>query len=158
MTGAPSVRVPLLLSLLSVTLLSACAGSPPQKLLTEAERFVECPTSPNCVSSDSANDEQRIAAFRINPEAAGVWQAVKAAVQSMPHTTLVTDQNNYLHAECHSALMGYVDDLQLQLRPKLGVIAVYSASRVGYSDFGVNRKRIEQLQNLLLQQDLILVD
>lgn len=150
------MRTSLLLSLLSVTLLSACAGSPPQQLLTETGKFVDCPTSPNCVSSDSTSDEHRVAAFPINPEATDVWQAVIAAVQAMPRTTVVTDQNNYLHAECRSALMGYVDDLQLQLRPEQGEIAVYSASRLGYSDLGVNRKRVNQLREQLLTQGLIL--
>ncbi len=65
----------------------------------------------------------------------------------------VTD--DYLHAECSSAVFGFVDDLELHLRPAEKLIAVRSASRVGHSDFGVNRKRVEQLRSLLIKQRLV---
>ncbi|MCE3240443.1 MAG: hypothetical protein K0Q83_950 [Deltaproteobacteria bacterium] len=62
---------------------------------------------------------------------------------------------DYLHAECTSAVFGFVDDLELHLRIAEGVIAVRSASRLGYSDLGVNRRRIEDLRALLIKRGIV---
>ena len=67
-------------------------------------------------------------------------------IRDRPRTEIVASSPGYLHAECTSALMGYVDDLELHMRPSDGVIAVRSASRIGYGDMGVNRKRVEDLR------------
>jgi uncharacterized protein (DUF1499 family) len=60
-----------------------------------------------------------------------------------------------LHAEVTSSFFGFVDDLELHLRPADRMIAVRSASRLGYSDFGVNRARIEHLRALLQEQKIV---
>jgi uncharacterized protein (DUF1499 family) len=62
----------------------------------------------------------------------------------------VTETADYLHAECRSAVFGLVDDLELHLRQSEGIIAVRSASRLGYSDLGVNRRRVEGLRSSLI--------
>ncbi len=67
----------------------------------------------------------------------------------LPRARIVEETEDYLHAECRSALFGFVDDLELQLRPSESIIAVRSASRLGYSDFGVNRRRVEALRESL---------
>jgi len=67
----------------------------------------------------------------------------------LPRTVIVTEKPGYLHAQSKSAVFGFVDDLEFYLRPGQGVIAVRSAARTGYSDFGVNRQRIEELRAAL---------
>jgi len=108
-----------------------------------------CPNSPNCVSSDALEKDTehyiKPLAFAGDPQAA--WQAVKAAVLALPRCEIVVEREDYLHAECRSFLFRFVDDLELQLRVEDGLIAVRSASRVGRSDFGVNRKRVEGLRD-----------
>ena len=74
------------------------------------------------------------------------WSAVIALVRSLPRTEIITSSEGYLHAECRSRLCGFVDDLELHLRPEEGVIAVRCAARLGYSDFGVNRRRVGTLR------------
>jgi uncharacterized protein (DUF1499 family) len=83
------------------------------------------------------------------------WLAVRGTVESLPRTKIIAETPDYLHAECTSAVFGFVDDLELHLRTAEGVIAVRSASRLGYSDFGVNRRRIENLRALLLKQGIV---
>lgn len=67
-------------------------------------------------------------------------------VAELPRMTIITQDQDYLHAECRSAVFGFVDDLELHLRPDTKIIAVRSAARLGYSDFGVNHKRVEELR------------
>jgi uncharacterized protein (DUF1499 family) len=74
--------------------------------------------------------------------------------KSSPHQT-IAETSDYLHAECATAIFGFVDDLELHLRVAEGVIAVRSASRLGYSDLGVNRRRIENLRALLGKQGIL---
>lgn len=74
-----------------------------------------------------------------------------SAIQALPKTDIVTSTSDYIHAECRSRVFGFVDDLEVQLRRAEKVIAVRSASRTGYSDLGVNRRRVETLR-LQLQQ------
>jgi uncharacterized protein (DUF1499 family) len=64
----------------------------------------------------------------------------------MTRVRIVTATDHYLHAECSSALFGFVDDLECLLDAEAGVIHLRSAARMGYSDLGVNRRRIETLR------------
>jgi uncharacterized protein (DUF1499 family) len=83
------------------------------------------------------------------------WLAVRRSVESLPLTKIIAETSDYLHAECTSAVFGFVDDLELHLRTAEGIIAVRSASRLGYSDLGVNRRRIEDLRAILLKHGII---
>jgi uncharacterized protein (DUF1499 family) len=56
------------------------------------------------------------------------------------------EQGNYLHVEMRSLMFRFVDDVEFSLAASAGLIHVRSASRVGYSDFGVNRKRVERIR------------
>ena len=64
----------------------------------------------------------------------------------MPRTKIVTENETYLYAEFASNLMGFVDDVEFYLDKTAGVIHVRSASRLGQSDLGVNRQRIEAIR------------
>ncbi len=72
-----------------------------------------------------------------------------ALVKAMPRTTIVDSTDNYLYAEFASKLMGFVDDVEFYLDPAESVIQVRSASRLGESDLGVNRKRLEEIRAAL---------
>jgi uncharacterized protein (DUF1499 family) len=80
---------------------------------------------------------------------------VRESVESLPRTKIISETADYLHAECTSAFFGFVDDLELHLRTAEGVIAVRSAARLGYSDLGVNRRRIEDLRALLIKRGIV---
>lgn len=83
------------------------------------------------------------------------WLAAREFVSGMARTRIVTETDGYLQAECRSFLFGFVDDLELHLRPLAGIIAVRSASRLGYSDLGVNRRRIENLRESLMKRGVL---
>ena len=144
----------LVLFLFLMSLLS-CAGVRPTTLgITEA-RFAPCPSSPNCVSSDDTDAAHRIAPLALAVSAPEAWEAARATVAALPRTRIITETTEYLHAECSSALFGFVDDLELHLRSAQGIIAVRSASRIGYGDLGVNRRRVERIRSLLAQSAVV---
>ena len=112
-------------------------------------RLAACPARPNCVCSDAIDPLHRISPLILRAPPARAWAAARAAVLSLPRTQIVSESDDYLHAECRSAVFGFVDDLELHLRPQSDSIAVRSASRLGYRDFGVNRQRVERLRVIL---------
>ena len=135
-------------SIVCVTAFLACAGSPPDGLGVHDGQLAACPTSPNCVSSGSDDPEHAIQPLAFTGAPEDAWHSARSAVAGLPGTTIANEANFYLHAESRSSLLRFVDDLELQLNLEEKTIAVRSASRVGYSDMGVNRKRIERLRSL----------
>lgn len=135
--------------------LFACAGSRPNTLGVKDSRLATCPGSPNCVSSDDDDAGHTIPAFQLILPADEAWRAVQAVVAKLPRSRIITVTEDYLYAECSSAFLGFVDDLELHLRPAQNVIAIRSAARFGYSDLGVNRRRVQELRSLLAQQGVV---
>ena len=124
-------------------------------------RLADCPYSRNCVCSDAVEDSHRVAPFALSVPAADAWKVIREVVAALPRTRIVERTGDYLHAECRSAWFGFVDDLELYLRAKPGapaIVAVRSAARIGYSDFGVNRARVEQLRADLAARGVIAAD
>ena len=123
---------------------------------TEATpKLPPCPNTPNCVSSQAADTEHLIAPFRIkgNPEAA--FAALKTALLQQIRTVITGMTAESLHAEATSLIFRFVDDIDALLDANAGVIHIRSASRVGYSDLGVNRRRVEALRTALQQAGVI---
>ena len=71
---------------------------------------------------------------------------LKKVIESMERTKVIDQTSNYLYAEFKSQLMGFVDDVEFYLDPDANVLHVRSASRLGQSDLGVNRKRVEEIR------------
>jgi uncharacterized protein (DUF1499 family) len=150
-----AIAFPIIGAILVSMPLFSFTGKRPTHLGLEASRLAPCPSSPNCVSSDAADSTHSVAAFALAIPSRKAWLAVRRSVESLPRTKIISETSDYLHAECTSAVFGFVDDLELHLRVAEGVIAVRSAARLGYSDLGVNRRRIEDLRALLIKQGIV---
>lgn len=125
-----------------LTLLS-CAGERPASLGVQDNRLATCPDSPNCVSSFDTRESHGIEPLT------GNLAQVRAALEQMPRASIISSEGNYLYAEFTSRLMGFVDDVEFLADPAAGVVHVRSASRLGHSDLGVNRERVENLRTLM---------
>jgi len=129
---------------------ASCAAEPSVNPVASGSGLRPCPDSPNCVASGAEDERHRIAPLTFATPAAEAWQLLKEQVAKLPRATVVSERPGYLHVECRSKVFGFVDDLEFQLRAAQGTIAVRSASRTGYYDFGVNRQRVETLRAALL--------
>jgi uncharacterized protein (DUF1499 family) len=127
------------------------AGKRPNNLGVRDGKLAACPNSPNCVSSQSTDAVHQIAplTFTTSPEQA--IANLKSIIQSLPRTTIISESQDYLYAEFKSALMGFVDDVEFYLDRNANLIQVRSASRLGQSDLGVNRQRIETIRAKLTE-------
>ena len=105
-----------------------------------------CPDTPNCVCSmdPAAAHHVEPLAFPGDPDEA--LTRLKAVLANQTRTRLVTEEADYLHAECSSLIFRFVDDLEFSLDRLEKKIHVRSASRAGKYDFGVNRRRVEAIR------------
>jgi uncharacterized protein (DUF1499 family) len=124
------------------------AGNRPTNIGVKDGKLAACPSSPNCVSSQapSSDKEHRIEPISFTSTAEAAMAKLKSLVQDMERTEIITETGDYLYAEFTSALMGYVDDVEFYLDSSANIIHVRSASRLGKSDLGVNRQRIEEIR------------
>ncbi|HEY5513982.1 MAG TPA: DUF1499 domain-containing protein [Geomonas sp.] len=129
--------------------LTGCAGNVPKDLGVRDGRLAACPASPNCVSSQADDERHRIAplAFRGNPDAA--FARLKQLLGRRGDTRIIEEREGYLRVELHTAL--FVDDGEFLLDREHNVIQVRSASRLGHSDLGKNRSRMEEIRRGFLK-------
>jgi uncharacterized protein (DUF1499 family) len=108
-----------------------------------------CPSSPNCVSTQATDEGHAIVPFRYKKARAEAKEALKAAIATLPRAKLVEEDESYLHYEFTSFLFRFVDDVEFLFDDQTHTIHFRSASRTGYGDLGVNRKRMEELRALV---------
>lgn len=109
-----------------------------------------CPESPNCVSTQTDQADKKMEAIPFAGDPQKALAAIKMVVAKMPRTELKTETENSLHFTFTSAIFRFVDDVEFLVDSENQAIHFRSASRTGYSDLGVNRKRMSQLVPLIL--------
>lgn len=122
------------------------AGDRPTNLGIVANHLQGCPESPNCVSSQSPDDEHHVDPIPFKGNSRRAMQALKHAIDDSERAEVIKSEENYLYAEFTSQLMGFVDDVEFYVNEEAKEIELRSASRMGESDLGVNRKRVEALR------------
>ena len=108
-------------------------------------RLAACPGTPNCVSSQGSG-RSFVAPLAFDDAPSSAFIRLQRILASFPRTRIVESTENYLHAEVRSRIFGFVDDVELYIDASAHCVHVRSASRVGYSDFGVNRARVEAIR------------
>jgi uncharacterized protein (DUF1499 family) len=108
-----------------------------------------CPSSPNCVSTQAQDAGHAITPIRYRKSRAEAKEALKEVIRSMPRTKLVEENETHLHYEATSLLLRFVDDVEFLFDDETKTIHFRSASRTGYGDLGVNRKRMEEIRSLV---------
>ena len=98
---------------------------------------------PNCVSSFDTKAPHSIKPIKADLE------KIEKTLASLNNANIVNRSNNYMRAEFKSRLMGYIDDVEFLYDEIENISHVRSASRVGYSDLGTNRRRVEKIRSLV---------
>lgn len=137
-------------ALLSLSLLTLTACS--QGITDMKDRTsLPCGDKPNCVSTQDKREQHALASFELSDSAN--LDAIEQVALTLPGSKTANKTEDYLRVECTSRIMRFVDDLELKTVD--GKLIVRSESRTGHSDFGVNRKRTEQLRVSLKSEGLI---
>jgi uncharacterized protein (DUF1499 family) len=124
----------------------SCAGSRPADIGIRNGRLSPCPASPNCVSSQASDNRHYIAPLRYGETAQEAKYRLLGVLKAMKRAKIVTDNGDYIHAEFTSAIFRFIDDTEFLFDDTAKIIQMRSAARVGYYDFGVNRRRLEAVR------------
>lgn len=113
-------------------------------------RLPPCPRTPNCVSTQAERPGQRMEPIPYTGPLSEARERMLRALRSLPRTTIVEEGTDRIQAESRSRIFRFVDDVEIRFDDRAKLIHFRSASRVGRSDFGVNRKRMEAVRQAFL--------
>jgi uncharacterized protein (DUF1499 family) len=113
-------------------------------------RLPDCPSTPNCVSTQSTDPVKRMPALAFDGEAEPVRAAILDVLARTRGARVVKAEEDYIHAELTTLLFRFVDDVEFVIDPVARRVDFRSASRVGHSDLGTNRRRMESLTRRLV--------
>ena len=105
-----------------------------------------CPTTPNCVVSKGADAEHQIEPLVYEGDRDAAYTNLLKVLTVVPRTVVTEKTATYIRAESTSRIFHFVDDLEFYFPADEKLIQVRSAARVGESDLGVNRRRLEQIR------------
>ena len=108
-------------------------------------KLAPCPDTPNCVSTQADTGDSEHYMPPIELSNAVSTDKIRELVEARARTTIIEQTGTYLHAEFRSQVFRFVDDVEFYLDKETGLLHFRSASRVGRSDLGVNRKRMGEL-------------
>jgi len=127
-------------------LLIGCSGSKPGSI----GQFIDCPNKPNCISSKSMISTHMLSPIKHKGTKLEAKEALLKVLESMPRIRVATNTENFLHVEFTSKIFRFVDDVEFYFdEPEM--IHFRSASRVGQSDMGVNRDRMNEISRLFFE-------
>ena len=154
-------RLGLLIGCVFLSALNARASS----MTESAQGLSPCPNSPNCVSSDepieskqyiapiaSANAERSDEEATDDSRGQRLLAAIATYLKGQSEFQIIAQTDNALKVEARTSLLRFVDDIDMQVRGER--VFVRSASRVGYSDFGKNRSRLERLRTQMVEDGM----
>ena len=143
------MRQKVLAVLLFTTFLAGCAGSVPRLGITNGE-LSPCPITPNCVNTQASTDVDNIQPLLFTGTQADAKERLFTVLKQMKRTRIIQEREDYIRAESISAMFRFVDDLEFYFPSQESgkiIIQARSASRLGISDLGVNKKRIESIRS-----------
>ena len=117
------------------------------------DKLRPCPATPNCVSSLAGDQKHFIEPISYEGESAVAQQELLGVLKSFKRVRMVRVEEGYIHAEFVSSIFRFVDDVEFYFDSSRKLIQVRSASRTGYSDLGVNRRRIEAIREQFDQKE-----
>ncbi|MFT4653862.1 MAG: hypothetical protein ACJA0G_000091 [Kangiellaceae bacterium] len=139
----------ILVVVLSVVFLAGCAGSVPKLGITDGQ-LTPCPITPNCVNTQATTRSDYADPFYFTGTQAKAKVRLLKVLEEFARARITEDHEDYIRVEFTSAIFRFVDDVEFYFPAKgsaIVIIQIRSASRLGLSDLGVNKRRIEQIRD-----------
>lgn len=111
-------------------------------------KLPECPETPNCVCSQAERANQKVEPLKFTCPTEEAMLRLKLTMDALPGTKIAKDDRVYMHVEFKTLVFGFVDDVEFLIDENKKVIHIRSASRLGYSDLGTNRRRVETIRRV----------
>ncbi len=138
------VLIVVTVAVLGMYMLSLSATKPTNLGVVNGQ-FLPLPDSPNAVSTQTEDLEKKFEPIPFAGTPAEMIRRIEELLESLPRTKIVSKSEDYIHVEFRSLIFRFVDDVEFYVDPSEKVIHFRSASRVGHSDLGANRNRMENI-------------
>lgn len=122
----------------------------PTPTSSAVSRLAPCSWKPNCVSTLAPPGPRHMDPISYSGPLTEARQRMLKVLRDYPRTKIVQEEPDYLKAECRSLVFRFVDDVEIAFDDAAKLIHFRSAARLGVRDFGVNRKRMEEIRKLFL--------
>lgn len=129
-----------------------CSGSRPSNIGLSNDRLAPCPSTPNCVSTQAIDQAHSIQSIIYTGPQSDAMARLVGVVKTMARTKIIHQDSTYLYVEFTSSFWRFVDDVEFWVNDSQKSIQFRSASRLGKSDIGVNRNRMETIRKLFAMQ------
>ena len=126
---------------------SGCSAPRPDNLGLKNNLLLSCPKSPNCVLSQASDPKHQIHPIHYTSFVEIAKEKLIKVIQSMDGTRIITQNKVYWHVEFTTRWLRFIDDVEFYFPESEALIHLRSASRSGYWDLGVNRKRVEEIRS-----------
>ncbi|MFT6777898.1 MAG: hypothetical protein ACI9J4_001338 [Paraglaciecola sp.] len=137
------------IAILGVVFFVGCSGTMP-KLGVNNGQLMLCPDKPNCVNSQATDVEHFIPPIHFIGTRQDAQDRLLQILKSIERTNIIVTEKDYIQVEFTSKVFRFVDDVEFYFpstKTEKLTINIRSASRLGHSDLGANRKRIENIRN-----------
>lgn len=145
-------KIHLLMPLIGLAIF-ACASRDSSAPGLYGDGLHPCPSSPNCVSTAGPDESHRMAPIPYEGTADEALERLVRVIQAMPRAEIVKQDGNYLHTVFTTRVFRFKDDVEFLVKEEPKVIEFRSASRVGYSDLGKNKSRMEEIRKAFEGKD-----
>ena len=126
---------------------SGCSAPRPDNLGLKNNLLLSCPKSPNCVLSQTSDPKHQIHPIHYTSSVKIAKERLNQVILSMVDTRIITQNKVYWHVEFTTRWLRFIDDVEFYFPESEALIHLRSASRSGYWDLGVNRKRVEEIRS-----------
>ena len=126
---------------------SGCSAPRPDNLGLKNNLLLSCPKSPNCVLSQASDAKHKIHPIHYTSSVEIAKERLNQVILSMVDTRIITQDEVYWHVEFTTRWLRFIDDVEFYFPESEALIHLRSASRSGYWDLGVNRKRVEEIRS-----------
>lgn len=117
----------------------------PKNLGVNNGKLALMPKSPNAVSSQSDQEDYYVEAFPFKENLEVTKAAIVNTLDAFSNAKIMTNEPNYIHVVFTSSIMRFHDDVEFYFDESARIVEFRSASRVGYSDMGLNRERYNRI-------------
>lgn len=141
-----SITFVILLTLINTLILPAATWAASSSLGVDNGHLSSCPASDNCVVSQDGDPKHAIDPIPYHIDRDAARKTLLKVLTVVPRTEVIEQTDNYIHALSKSRIFKFIDDVEFYFPANEPVIHLRSAARVGESDLGVNRRRLEQIR------------
>lgn len=145
---------PVILGIIFLVILGVLGGlfygnrKTPENLGIVNGELAALPSTPNAVSSQTRDQDRRVSPLIFKKDLDLTKATLLEALRAYGGIEVITESDRYIHAVAKTKILRFKDDLEFYFDVALGTVHFRSASRVGHSDMGMNRKRYEHITRL----------